>query len=181
MLRQAVMWAFRANILISFSVVVSVGGSRGFGNHQLPYTFLCSNSVMGEIHILSFPSVSTLTPFLRGNSIIGIKIISCPASDVSAVRQWLTSTISCTILNQHWKSNAMGKQKQNILSTSNYVKIKFSSCLVAKAAALVARRNVPPFEVIHIQLDKEVLWVRVIKVFANECPQLVIKGKWERF
>lgn len=65
--------------------MVSVGGSQGFGNHQLPHMVFCSNSVMGEIHILSFPSAST--QFLRGNSIIGIKIISCPASDVSAVRQ----------------------------------------------------------------------------------------------
>lgn len=65
--------------------------------------------------------------------------------------------------------------KQNVLSTSNYVKTKFSSCLVAKTDSSVAKRNVAPFKVIHMWLDKEVLWRRGIKVFSNESLQSQIK------
>ena len=37
------------------------------------------------------------------------------------------------------------------------MKTKFSSCLVAKTASLVARSNVASLEVIHIWLDKEIV------------------------
>lgn len=66
-------------------------------------------------------------------------------------------------------------RKQNVLSMSNYVNTKFSSCLVAKTDSLVAKRNVAPFKVIHMWLDKEVLWIRVIKVFSNESLQSGMK------
>ena len=57
------------------------------------------------------------------------------------------------------------------------MKTKFSSCPVAKTDSLVAKRNVAPFKVIHIWLDKEVLWIRVIKVFSNESPQSGVEGQ----
>lgn len=51
------------------------------------------------------------------------------------------------------------------------------ACLVAKTDFLVAMRNVAPLKVIHIWLDKEVLWIRVIKVLSNYSPQQRQMGK----
>lgn len=125
---------------------------------------------------MSFPAV-TLALSPEGNIIKGRKIVICPASDVFAMSKCLICTISYTSLSNSETAMSWESRKQNVLSASNYVKAKFSSCLVAKTDSLVAKRNVAPFKVIHIWLDKEVLWIRVTKVFSNESPPSGIKGQ----
>lgn len=80
--------------------------------------------------------------------------------------KYLICTISHTFLTQYWNSNATGKQRAEH-TVHKYMKTKFSSCLVAKTDSLVAKRNVASVEVIHIWSDKEVLWLKVIKVFSK--------------